>query len=71
MGNVVPEGLRSLTIRVLDVKVGDRLEDRYTGLAGTVAAVHVSPKLVILEMVGALDWRFTPGDLVQLRYRSC
>ena len=70
MANVVPVGLRSLTIRVVDVKVGDVLEDRYTGLTGRVSAVRVTPKLVILEMVDALDWRCSPLDLIQLCYRE-
>jgi len=71
MGNLVPTGLRALTIRVKDVRVGDVLEDRESGLEGRVTAIRVTPRVVILEMYCALDWRLHPTDLVQLRYRAC
>jgi hypothetical protein len=68
--NLVPTGLRSLTIRVVDVRVGDVLEDRESGLEGQVAAIRITPRVVIFEMRGQLDWRYAPRDLVQLRHRD-
>jgi hypothetical protein len=77
MPNVVPNGLRALTIRAKDVRVGDVLVDPESGPDGTVVAVHVMSStayigvVVVLEMRGALDWRLRATDLVQLRYRAC
>jgi hypothetical protein len=71
VSNIVPAGLRALTIRVKDVRVGDVLEDRASGLEGRVIAIRATPRVVILEMLDALDWRMHPTDLVQLRFREC
>lgn len=69
--NIVPQGLRALTIHVRDVKVGDVLEDRESGQAAQVSAIRWTPTVVILEMRGSLDWRLQPRDLVQLVHRAC
>jgi hypothetical protein len=62
----VPDGLRALTILVRDVRVGDVLFDRDSGAFAEVVAVRVTPHVVILEMRGALDWRYPLHALVEV-----
>jgi len=68
--NRVPEGLRSLTLLARDVAPGDVIEDPDSGAIGEVTAVHLGPRLVIIEIRDALDWRLEPRSLVRLRWRA-